>query len=432
MANNNTRGQLQFNYSTFLQRGLNLWDLPDPAAARAALGITAGGLGLSTLTFGTGLVAGTYNPSAAATIAVDYSTAGGANKMVRYDGNGDIMANNILKLGGATTRATLSRDSTVDGTFTILNTGAGNMTVGNPSGLLILSSSTGITLTSTTGTTSVNQLTVASGSGSTTASINLIDSGKTTITRATGANGNFALTNIGTGTMTVSAGGAVSISTTGGGITLTSSSVGTTVDQLFIASGAGSTSAVLTFFDTAKSFIARATGANGAFQIYNGGTGGMSISNGAGGNITITTGSGSTVEIYNGNGTTTGGSIKLNVDGTVTINGGATISTGKTLALSGVNVSGNPSFTGGLSVQADQAIATNGCTISGNPSFSGTPSISTIAGNPSFSAGFSVPAASDNRNEWMHIFWKSKIFRNCHNIQRILCCTRCFKCLEVI
>ena len=86
-----TGGTLTYSYETFLQRSLNLFDLPDTTTARANLGVK-GISEMSNLVVSTGLVAsanytGYTNDR---TLAVDVSKIGAANKVAQFNASGNL------------------------------------------------------------------------------------------------------------------------------------------------------------------------------------------------------------------------------------------------------------------------------------------------------------------------------------------------------
>lgn len=123
-----TGGSLVFNYSSFLQSSLNLYDVPDKALARQNLGIVT--FSNNPLTFGSGLLPGTYDGTSPATIQVNaasvatFSSLGSlvsnvltCNALVingtnfGWSSSGDIHANSIYGDGSHLTGLTASQIS---------------------------------------------------------------------------------------------------------------------------------------------------------------------------------------------------------------------------------------------------------------------------------------------------------------------------------
>jgi hypothetical protein len=127
-------GGLTANWNTLLQRGLNLLDATDPVACRQNIGAVA------TTDFGYGLgVAGK-------TISVDATATGGANKVVRTDGNGDLTTAGQLILGSSAL-ASISRVTGANGTLDITNLGSGAFRLNNGTGIIQLVSGSNFQLT---------------------------------------------------------------------------------------------------------------------------------------------------------------------------------------------------------------------------------------------------------------------------------------------
>jgi len=85
-----TGGTLTYSYETFLQKSLNLFDLPNTTTARANLGVK-GITEMSNLVMSTGLVASAnYNTNNDRTLAVDVSMIGAANKVAQLNASGNL------------------------------------------------------------------------------------------------------------------------------------------------------------------------------------------------------------------------------------------------------------------------------------------------------------------------------------------------------
>ena len=85
-----TGGTLTYSYETFLQKSLNLFDLPNTTTARANLGVK-GITEMSNLVMSTGLVASAnYNTNNDRTLAVDVSMIGAANKVAQFNASGNL------------------------------------------------------------------------------------------------------------------------------------------------------------------------------------------------------------------------------------------------------------------------------------------------------------------------------------------------------
>lgn len=160
MTTSVTGGALTFNYNTFMQRGLCGLDIPDPAAFRAALGVSASGTALPALTLGAGLTGTAYDGSAPITATIDSSSTGTANKITKYTASGDVAVNSQVLFGGTGT-AFITRTSAANNPLTITNTGTGALSLQNGAGLIQLvaggsidmTSATSGSFTTTTGTT---------------------------------------------------------------------------------------------------------------------------------------------------------------------------------------------------------------------------------------------------------------------------------------
>ena len=88
-----TGGTLTYSYETFLQKSLNLFDLPDTTTARANLGVK-GITEMSNLVVSTGLVtSANYNTNNDRTLAVDVSQTGAANKVAQFSSTGSLSLN---------------------------------------------------------------------------------------------------------------------------------------------------------------------------------------------------------------------------------------------------------------------------------------------------------------------------------------------------
>lgn len=148
MTTSVTGGGLVFSYNTFLQRGLNLLDVQDPATARFNLGVSAANLGLQPLTFGTGLLPGSFNSTSPATIAVNASTNGTASTIASYDSSGSLTTSSALNFGAGL--ASITRGVGTNGSLSMQNTGAGPVSLLNGQGLVQLVGGGGFSITSGT------------------------------------------------------------------------------------------------------------------------------------------------------------------------------------------------------------------------------------------------------------------------------------------
>lgn len=156
MTTSFTGGGLVFSYNTFLQRGLNLLDVQDPATARSNLGVSAANLGLQPLTFGTGLTTGTFNATSPATIAVNASTNGTASTIASYDSSGNLTTGSALNFGAGL--ASITRAAGTNGSLSVQNTGSGSVSLLSGTGLVQLVGGGGFSISSaTSGTISTSQ-----------------------------------------------------------------------------------------------------------------------------------------------------------------------------------------------------------------------------------------------------------------------------------
>lgn len=169
-------GGINAPFNVLLQRGLNLLDVTDSTAARQNIG-AIGASELKTLTFGSGLVAGTYNATSDRSVVVDSTSTGEAGKVVKTDGTGDLTTSQKLNFGS--TGSYIQRASGANGAMVIQNGGSGAFSLNNGSGLIQLVSGGGFQFTAATSGSLQTQsgFTVGLGSGSSASSAMTITGG---------------------------------------------------------------------------------------------------------------------------------------------------------------------------------------------------------------------------------------------------------------
>ena len=107
MSSSATGGALVFNSSSYLLRGANGLDIQNPSLFKSNLGIN-----FSPLTFGSGLIAGTYNASVPITLNANvsqngYTSSSSQNYITQYSTTGGLTCNNI-SVGTTALTATLN------------------------------------------------------------------------------------------------------------------------------------------------------------------------------------------------------------------------------------------------------------------------------------------------------------------------------------
>jgi hypothetical protein len=110
----------------------------------------------------------------------------------------------------------------------------------------------------------------------------------------------------------------------------------------------------------------------------------IKLSSGGSGTALAVTG-GASIDTISGNPSFSGGASVTSgqtlvmtgatLSGGPSLSDGATITTGKTLVMTGATLSGGPTLSGGATVTSGQTLGLNGVTVSGNPTFSGRPVI---------------------------------------------------------
>jgi hypothetical protein len=192
-------GGINAPFNVLTQRALNLLDLTDPVAARQNIGAIAAS-DLKTLTFGYGLVAGTYNPTTAGSVQVDSDAAGSAGKVVKTDTNGDLTT--TAKLNFGTSGSYIQRIAGTNGAMSLVNTGSGTLQLNSGAGSLQLVSASSTSSTTKNGTTialtsdpnASHTALIVDGSGGNTGSLGLSVTQGATIDKLT-VSGDLGVTN---------------------------------------------------------------------------------------------------------------------------------------------------------------------------------------------------------------------------------------------
>ena len=313
MSTSATGGQLVFSYNTFLQRGLNLLDLSDVPTARANLGISSA----NGLTFGAGLSAGAsaFDFSAPVTVTVNSSTTGTASTIAQYDSSGGFTTAGVLNLAAGTTPVA----STINfkcGTSTALGT----------------------------------------------------------LTRDFGTNGGMALTNTGTGGLTL----------TGSLLSLVSSGLVSVVSATNC-----------TFNSATGTTIGLSAGATGQTSLTVNSTGGAGAANQA-----LAVSGGAVIDTLTVSG-------KVTVADTCTLNGGLSVPSGKTLTLDGTlgGATGTALYTS-IGNKLDTLTSgtqslTSTLTMANQPSWSWSPPYA--IGNPWTGSTAGVSTYVNNKNGWLNL-----------------------------
>ena len=303
-----TGGTLTFNYNTFCQRGLNLLDVQDAPTARVNLGIVPGNLGLQALTFGTGLVSGSYNATSAVSINVD------TTKVVPYDANGNLGVTSQVRIGVAD----ITRNAGMNGNLVMTNPGSGTFSLNNGTGTIQLASGQAFLLT--TGTFATH----TTGSG-TTIGLSAGASSTSALTVSTGGNagctgltvvGGISADTVSSGSLTSSGSVTASSMTCSGSVTA-SSMTGSCISDA--TTGTSSTVCAST-----KAVAVVQTNANNKLDLT------TSTPQTVAGPVTFTSPVSGLVSFSGG----------------TTFSSGATVPTGQTLALDGAVLSGNMTFSG--------------------------------------------------------------------------------------
>lgn len=158
-------GGINTPFNVLLQRGLNLLDVTDPVAARQNIG-AFGASDLKTLTFGAGLVAGSFNATSDRSVVVDSTSTAEAGKIVKTDGSGDLTTAQKLNFGSS--GSYIQRATGANGSLVIQNGGSGAFSLNNGTGLIQLVSGGGFQFVAATSGSVQTQsgLSVALGPGS--------------------------------------------------------------------------------------------------------------------------------------------------------------------------------------------------------------------------------------------------------------------------